>query len=245
MQVYGSHKFVSLIDKLTFKLGFNRVFAIYVEDTPSSPLNKPTNEELTGRAWLAAEILCTWEWPGGSATASFLPHLSAFSKTSNYIFRESLLDSIFNILLDGALVHGESGTYCSFNLWPAVGDELVKIKEPFLRAILSFLLTLFKDDIWEGNKAMKLFELLVNKLYIGEAINRNCLNIIPLIVNILVQPLYRGSIIPGECDDNNEVCNSGENWLQSIVKDWLQRILLFPPIVSWETGQGTGMLFKP
>ncbi|KAF2296871.1 hypothetical protein GH714_010633 [Hevea brasiliensis] len=234
---YGTHKFVSLIDKLIFKIGLDRVFAVYVEHNPSSPSNKPTNEELTARAWLAAEILCTWEWPGGSATTSFLPLLSAFSKTLNYISQESLLDSIFSILLGGALVHGESGTYCSFNLWSAIGDELDKIKEPFLRALLSLLNTLFKDHVWEGNKAMKLFELLVNKLYIGEAINQNCLKILPLIVSILVQPLCRRSIVPGESSGDVELNNSGENWIRDTIKDWLQRILLFPPIVSWQTGQ--------
>ncbi|KDP32598.1 hypothetical protein JCGZ_13148 [Jatropha curcas] len=244
IDVSGTRKFVSLIDKLVYKLGVDRVVTGYVESTLSSPLNEATGKGLTSRAWLAAEILCTWQWPGGSATESFLPLLSASAKSWNYFFRESLLDSIFNILLDGALVHGESGGHCSFNLTPATGNELDKIEEPFLRALMSLLFTLFKNNIWGGDKARELFELLLNKLYVGEAVNQKCLKILPLIVSVLIQPLCQRSLIPGESTEDIPLQNSGENWMQHTVKDWLERVLLFPPLVVLQAGQDMEDWFK-
>ncbi|KAB5512949.1 hypothetical protein DKX38_029977 [Salix brachista] len=233
----GNLKFVSLVDKLILKIGINRVIAGYVENTLSPPLNETTKEEITSRAWLAAEILCTWKWPGGSAVASFLPLLSAGCRSGNYPLQESLLDSIFNILLDGALVHGESGTHSSFNLWPAFGDELEKVEEPFLRALLSLLVNMFKENLWEGDKAIRLFDLLTHKLFIGEAVNQNCLKILPAIVSVLVRPLCLRSIESEESSSDYQVASLGEKRMQDTVKEWLRRILSFPPLVTWQAGQ--------
>lgn len=242
MQATGNLKFVSLVDKLILKIGINRVIAGYVENTLSPPLKETTKEEITSRAWLAAEILCTWKWPGGSAVASFLPLLSAGCRSGNYPLQESLLDSIFNILLDGALVHGESGTHSSFNLWPAFGDELEKVEEPFLRALLSLLVNMFKENLWEGDKAIRLFDLLTHKLFIGEAVNQNCLKILPAIVSVLVRPLCLRSIESEESSSDYQVASLGEKRMQDTVKEWLRRILSFPPLVTWQAGQGTYML---
>ncbi|CAK7351987.1 unnamed protein product [Dovyalis caffra] len=228
----GNHKFISLIDKLILKIGLSRVIAGYDEKTLSSPLKETTKEAITSRSWLAAEILCTWKWPGGSAVTSFLPLLNG-----NYPLQESLLDSIFNILLDGALVHGGSGTQNFFNLWPAFGDELEKVEEPFLRALLSLLVTLFKDNIWKGDEAIRVFDLLINKLFIGEAVNQNCLKILPAIFSVLVRPLCQRSIKSEESSGNAQVASLGEKRMQDTVKDWLQRILSFPSLVTWQTGQ--------
>ncbi|KAJ6745154.1 ZINC FINGER PROTEIN 294 [Salix purpurea] len=233
----GNLKFVSLVDKLILKIGINRVIAGYVENTLSPPLKETTKEEITSRAWLAAEILCTWKWPGGSAVASFLPLLSAGCRSGNYPLQESLLDSIFNILLDGALVHGESGTHSSFNLWPAFGDELEKVEEPFLRALLSLLVNMFKENLWEGDKAIRLFDLLTHKLFIGEAVNQNCLKILPAIVSVLVRPLCLRSIESEESSSDYQVASLGEKRMQDTVKEWLRRILSFPPLVTWQAGQ--------
>ncbi|KAF9661877.1 hypothetical protein SADUNF_Sadunf19G0114500 [Salix dunnii] len=233
----GNLKFVSLVDKLILKIGINRVIAGYVENTLSPHLKETTKEEITSRAWLAAEILCTWKWPGGSAVASFLPLLSAGCRSGNHPIQESLLDSIFNILLDGALVHGESGTQSSFNLWPAFGDELEKVKEPFLRALLSLLVNMFKENIWEGDKAIRLFDLITHKLFIGEAVNQNCLKILPAIVSVLVRPLCLRSIKSEESSSDSQVASLGEKRMQDTVKEWLRRILSFPPLVTWQAGQ--------
>ena len=241
MQASGSNKFVSSINKLILEIGFDRVVGL-VNHTPSPP-EEAANEEDTSRAWLAAEILCTWKWPGGSAIACFLPLLSSYAKSRSYCFQESFLDSIFNILLDGALVYGGRSAHSFSDMWPASGEKVKVIEEPFLRALVSFVFTLFKDDIWETEKAMTLVELLVNKLFIGEAINRNCLRILPPIVNILVRSLCRRHIASGESDRDAKLDSSEENHMQEVIEGWLQRLLLFPPLILWQTGEGKCMHF--
>ncbi|XP_048324435.2 E3 ubiquitin-protein ligase listerin [Ziziphus jujuba] len=229
----GNCKFVSFIDKLIARIGIDRVLTGYGKHT-QSPSKETTYEEVT-HAWLAAEMLCTWRWPGGSAVASFLPLLSAFAKSRSYPTQESLVDSTFKILFDGALVHGGCGAQSS--VLPSSSDELEDIKEPFLRALVSFLTTMFKDNIWETDKAKTLFELLLNKLYIGETINRNCLSILPPIINVLVRPLCQRSIKSVETGGESGPDSSGENHMEDIVIGWLQRTLLLPPLIMWQTGQ--------
>lgn len=229
--VCASNKFVSLIDKLILKLGFGRVIAGYAECIPSSPLKETMNNKVCSRAWLAAEILCTWKWPGGTARTSFLPLMSEYAKSENYSSQESLLNSIFNVLLDGALVHGEKISQSLFDMWPALGDELDNIEEPFLRALVSFLFTLFKENIWATEEAMDVFELLVHKLFIGEDISMNCLRIIPHTMSILIRPLCRRSTESGEYSED------AQQKVQDNIKGWLERTLTFPPLVAWQAGE--------
>lgn len=231
----GSNKFVSFINKLILEIGIDTVIG-FVKHDPSPP-EEAANEEDTARAWLAAEILCTWKWPGGSAVACFLPLLSSYAKSRTYCFQEIFLDSIFNILLDGALVYGGRSAHSLSVVWPASDDEVKVIEEPFLRALVSFLFTLVKDDIWEIEKAMIVFELLVNKLFIGEAINRNCLRILPPLVNILVRSLCRRSIASGETGRDANLDSLDKNHMQEAIEGWLQRLLLFPPLILWQTGE--------
>ncbi|KAK2652877.1 hypothetical protein Ddye_012733 [Dipteronia dyeriana] len=236
-QVSGHHKFVSLIDKLISKVGFDIVVSGYVTRASLSLHEETTHNEVNSRAWLAAEILCTWKWPGGSALGSFLPLLSAYAKNRTSASEQSLLGSIFIILLDGALVHGGSGTKSLHDIWPALGDKVEDIEEPFLRALVSLLLTLFRDNIWEAVKATTLFELLQSKLFIGESVDMNCLSILPLIVSVLIRPLSRRSNGSGECNEDVDPYAVEQNQVQDTIKSWLQRTLLFPPLVTWQTGQ--------
>ncbi|XP_010256980.1 PREDICTED: E3 ubiquitin-protein ligase listerin [Nelumbo nucifera] len=234
-------QFVAFTDKLISKLGVGRVLA--VSQTVPSSSEEATNELVTSkssfpRAWLAAEILCTWKWPGGSALSSFLPLLREHAKNRNSPAEDSLLDSIINILLDGSLVHGTSCQVGLFNVWPASDDEVEIIKEPFLRALISLLSVLIiKDVIWGKAKVVVLFEFLVNKLFIGETVNRNCLRILPFVMNVLIQPLrHKGSGSDGS-SENAQIDSFKESDVHYIIKEWLQRALSLPPLVSWESGQ--------
>ena len=152
LQESGNQKFVILIDKLISRIGFHRVIAGAVaHDSPTvseePTVNLTTSEVSYSRAWLAAEILCTWKWPGGSAFSSFLPLLSAYVISQDYSPAHGLLDSIVSILLDGALMHGESGELTPGNVWPGLYHEAESISEPFLRALIALLSTLFQKNI--------------------------------------------------------------------------------------------------
>ena len=239
MQTSGSHKFVAIIEKLISALGIDRVVAGYVSNTPNS--TEEASKELAtshfySRAWLAAEILCTWKWQGGSALGSFLPLLCSYAKSGNCSLKEGLLDSIVNILLDGALVYGASGELRFFNVWSASDDEVESIEEPFLRALVSFLITLFTENIWGKDQAVIIFGLLANKLFIGESVNAECLRIFPLILSVLIRPLY--TIESDELHRDAVPTSFEENQICDTIKDWVQRTLSFPPLTAWETGQG-------
>ncbi|RVX22716.1 E3 ubiquitin-protein ligase listerin [Vitis vinifera] len=216
----------------------DRVVAGYVSNTPNS--TEEASKELAtshfySRAWLAAEILCTWKWQGGSALGSFLPLLCSYAKSGNCSLKEGLLDSIVNILLDGALVYGASGELRFFNVWSASDDEVESIEEPFLRALVSFLITLFTENIWGKDQAVILFGLLANKLFIGESVNAECLRIFPLILSVLIRPLY--TIESDELHRDAVPTSFEENQICDTIKDWVQRTLSFPPLTAWETGQ--------
>ncbi|XP_022848919.1 E3 ubiquitin-protein ligase listerin-like [Olea europaea var. sylvestris] len=230
--------FVALVDKLISKIGFAQVIAAATSPSlTGEPIKDLTRNNLySTRAWFAAEILCTWKLVGGSALHSFLPSLSEYVKHSS---EYCLLDSIVRILLDGALVHGAGSGLCP--LWPASYDEMQGIDEPFLRALLSLLLTLFQDDIWEKGKSLSLFNVLLDKLYIGDTTNLNCLRILSSVMSILIRPLsirLVDSSVSDECD-----YYSKSKFHDSTV-DWLERTVSFPPLNTWQTGEDMEDFFR-
>ncbi|KAI5434998.1 E3 ubiquitin-protein ligase listerin isoform X1 [Lathyrus oleraceus] len=225
----GHQKFVALIDKLIQKIGIDRVIAGCA--MPNLSMLERT-QGIASSAWLAAEILCTWRWPENSAMSSFLPSLSAYAKISDSP-QESLLDNILSILLDRALIYGGDSMKSSVSMWPVPADEMEGIEEPFLRALVSFLSTLFKENIWGTKKASYLIELLLNKLFLGEEVNTNCLKILPLLINVLLEPFY-GYVEPGK---GVQPCSLEERFVQNTMIDWLERALKLPPLVTWTAGQ--------
>lgn len=181
------------------------------------------------RPWLAAEILCTWKWLGGSIFSSFLPSLISYVKSRDH----GLSDSILRILLDGALVHG-AGNGLNL-LWHASADELEAVEEPFLRALASLLSTLFQEDVWGNDKAASLFKLLLEKLYIGDAVNSNCLEVLPSVVNILIVPLVIG--YGDSMNNQHDLYRLSE--FHSATVDWIKKAISFPPLNTWHTGEGS------
>ncbi|KAJ9556872.1 hypothetical protein OSB04_011486, partial [Centaurea solstitialis] len=237
LQASESHRVAAFVDKLISKLGIARVIAGSVLCTPSS--NEERSEEVMTsysdypRAWLAAEMLCTWKWQGGSALSSFLPSLIEHTRNQDSSPSDNLLDSIVEILLDGALIQGASSQVSFSSIYPPPHDELESIEEVFVRALVLVLHTLFKDSIWGRDKAMGLFNLLVDRLFVGETVNANCLKILPVVMSVLIGPL---SSQAGELA-NAEPDSSEGNQVHDIIVGWLQRTLSFPPLNTWHSGE--------
>ncbi|KAL0735081.1 hypothetical protein Bca4012_011291 [Brassica carinata] len=214
-----SQRFVSFIESLIIKMGIHR-FLVGQKDNG-----------LSSQTWLSAEILCTWEWPGGSVQTSFLPALVSFCKTEPA--RADLLNSIFEILLNGALVHGEDEDderESSGNMWVELNNHIEDVQEPFLRALVSLIFTLFKENIWREEEAMAAFKMVTDKLLIGEETSKNCLRILPFIMSVIISPL-RTTTKSGV---------SGEDAvlpLEGYLRGWLERSLSFPPLVLWQSGE--------
>ncbi|KAK3022274.1 hypothetical protein RJ639_045381, partial [Escallonia herrerae] len=211
------NKFVALSDKLISELGINRVVAGCVS-RPQTPSKDSTEELLTSqylypRAWLAAEMLCTWKWQ----------------------------DSIVDILLEGALVHGGNGEMSSVHACLTSYNDLEIMEEPYLRALVALLTALYEENIWGKEKATLHFKLLLNKLIIGETLNSNCLRIFPPIMTVLIRPL---SIVSDESRGNVLSDSAEGNHIHDTLEDWLQRTLSFPPLSAWQTGGDMEDLFQ-
>ncbi|KZV39908.1 hypothetical protein F511_04548 [Dorcoceras hygrometricum] len=229
-------RFVAFVDKLISNIGFDRVVAGVITKEITSSINHhfldlSINRSNYSRPWLAAEILCTWKWLGGSALHSLLPPLCEYIKKVD----SSFSDSVFDILLDGALVHGSGSALNIF--WTASFDEVEAVQEPFLRALVSLLTTLIQNNVWGKEKVISLFNRLLNLLCVGDATNINCLRILPSVMNILVRTLKTVF----------EDCGSGQsdpysqNELHQPIIDWLKKVASFPPLYAWNSGDGAEM----
>ncbi|KAL3530952.1 hypothetical protein ACH5RR_010274 [Cinchona calisaya] len=235
----GYQKFVILIDKLISKIGFHRVVAGAIRHDSPTASEEPSvcltaSDVCYSRPWLAAEILCTWKWHGGTALSSFLPLLSAYVMSEDISPDDGLLDSIITILLDGALVHGESGDLTPSNVWPGSYYDVESICEPFLRALVSLLSTFFQNNIWGKDKAVLYFKMLQDKLYIGEAVNLNCLGVLPACMDVLIAPL---SIAFDVSNASDQLDASEGSEVHATIVDWLKKTAYFPPLNTWQTGK--------
>nr|XP_043619247.1 E3 ubiquitin-protein ligase listerin [Erigeron canadensis] len=226
-----SDRVVAFVDKLISRLGIDRVISGSISCKPSSNKVIPSDSQYP-RVWLAAEMLCTWKWHGGSALASFLPSLIRHTRDQNLSPSDSLLDNVVKILLDGALVQGANSMSFS-SIYPAPHDDLESIEQEFVRALVSVLHRLFEDDIWGRDKALEIFNLLLDRLFVGEAVNSNSLNILAVIMSVLIGPLSsQASEIK-----NNKPDSSEDNQIHHIFEGWLQKTLSYPPLNTWNSGE--------
>ncbi|PWA65835.1 Armadillo-like helical [Artemisia annua] len=229
----ASLRVAAFVDKLISKLGIGRVIAGIpsAHEDPSKEVS--TSYSYYPRVWLAAEMLCTWKWQGGSAINSFLPSFIRYTRKQDPFSSDNLLDLVVKVLLDGALVQGVDSKLIFASIYPALHDELESIEEVFLRALVGVLRTLFEHNIWGRDKALVIFNLLVDRLFVGEAVNSNCLKIFPVVMSVLISPL--------SCqvdDSGDEKPNSSEeNQIHDVIEGWLQRVLSFPPLNTWNSGE--------
>lgn len=235
------HQFVTFVQELISSLGFRKIIAGSV----SSPLTSSLEEARAyldpsftySRGWLAAEMLCSWKWHGGSALISLLPYLTGYAKTINSSLEDSLVYAVVNILLDGALVQAAAVHSSFFNLWTVTDDEVDNIQAPFLRGLISILSSLMiKDSIWGKDEATKLFTCIVNKLFIGTTVNKSCLRILPSILNILIQPLRISRTGGDNLSDDVPPNFSKEEPVHDVIVNWLETALSSPPLVTWQPG---------
>ncbi|KNA05184.1 hypothetical protein SOVF_192710 [Spinacia oleracea] len=231
-----SQMFVALVDKLISEMGISRVVfgsdlqPLDVEERAANELD--TSQPEFSRAWVVAEMLCTWKWSSGGALSTLLPSLSSYAKRESGGSLICLFDSTLNILLEGALVRGKKSQFTFFNTWPPSSKDLDDIEEPFLRALVSLLFTLLNEGIWKQEKAVGLWELLLNKLYIGQETNMNCLRILPPLISVLSHFLCHNKGSGGLVKDA-----SPDSFRETVVRDWLEKIRDFPSLMSWTSGE--------
>lgn len=240
MQEHHNHSFVAFADKLISRLGVDVVIAGLTEISIASPHIKVVSgfSSPYKREWLAAEIISSWEWQVSNAAESFLPLLSKYARIETSTPEASILFSIINTLLDGAITHGTHDHWASFDSWKVPHDEFDKINDPFLRGLVSLLSTLFvKEKVWGKCEAIQLFKQLMDKLYFGTSVVQYCLRILPFILTIIIPSALENSESDGTTEEisKDSLC---ENPTRKYLNSWLDNCLSFPSIISAKTEQG-------
>ncbi|VAI40549.1 unnamed protein product [Triticum turgidum subsp. durum] len=214
-------------------------------DLHSDTLNRLANILAQSvRAWVAAEMICTWKWKGGSAFSTFLPSLVQYMKTESCL-EVSIMPFLLDTLLEGALMH-ESSNWALFNVWHLSDSEIDKIQDRFLRALVALLFTTYtKECIWRESDALVLFEKLLGSLFVSSTVNRKCLRTLPFIMSTIIKPLTE-KMKSGEASSCTDlVGESILSWLneaisclslstrevtQQDIEDWMQVVLSCFPL---------------
>jgi len=111
-----------------------------------------------------------------------------------YIKEESRLEvNIVSLLLDtllgGTLMH-ESDSWVLFNAWHLSNNEIGKIQDRFLRALVALLFTTnTKNCLWRESDALVFFEQVLSNLFMGSTVNRKCLKVLPFVMSTIIKPL--------------------------------------------------------
>lgn len=234
LQEFTHQSFSAFVNKLVLNLGVDKIIAGVSSLTHSSLEGAPNDQSVSlsfPRSWLAAELLCSWKWPGGSVAESFLPLLNAFAKTESSA-EESIVCCVAKILIDGAIIHATTGQPTFLNPWILSDDEVENIQNPYLRALVSLLLTLtFKDSTWTKREANLLLDYTVDKLFIGTEVDLSCLKILPYILNVVIQPLRGRELTSDEYKGSSALDALGEDRLHGYILSWLEKALSLPPLV--------------
>uniref|UniRef100_A0ACD5YC06 Uncharacterized protein n=1 Tax=Avena sativa TaxID=4498 RepID=A0ACD5YC06_AVESA len=218
-------RFIAFVDKLVLNLSFGEVIL-----APASSFS---------RAWVAAEMICTWKWKGGSAFSSFLPSLLQYMKTEPCL-DVSFVSLLLDTLLEGALMH-ESSDWALFNAWHLSYSEIEKIQDRYLRALVALLFTTYtKESILRESDAHVLFEHLLSNLFIGSTVNRKCLRTLPFVMSTIIKPLTEKmrSNEASSCSDllgksmlswldeaTSCLSSSPREAAQQDIEDWMQVVL--------------------
>jgi E3 ubiquitin-protein ligase listerin len=105
----------------------------------------------------------------------------------------SIISLLLDTLLEGAVIH-ESGSWTLFNAWHLSGDEIKKIQDRFLRALVILLfISNTNDFIWRESDALVFFEKLLSYLFIDSSVNRKCLKTLPFVMSTIVKALSEKS----------------------------------------------------
>uniref|UniRef100_A0A0E0FZN8 E3 ubiquitin-protein ligase listerin n=1 Tax=Oryza nivara TaxID=4536 RepID=A0A0E0FZN8_ORYNI len=241
------HQFVAFVDKLVLNLGFGEVILGVPGNTcynTSQSIDTTSTVPSLSRAWVAAEILCTWKWKGGSVFSTFLPSMIQHLKMESCA-EVSILSILLDTLLEGAF--HECNQWVLFNAWHISDNEIEKIQDHFLRALVALLFSInsINECIWRESEALVFFEKLLSNLFIGSTVNRKCVKTLPFVMSTIIKPLS------GKLKLNEASCYTdlvGQNilsWLdvaisclsssprevlQQDIVDWMQVVLSCFPL---------------
>jgi hypothetical protein len=221
------HKQVAAFaDLLATLLGPERVYA-------GCPSGVSETGSGSSRVWLIVELLCTLEWPRGSAVNSVVPFLCECAKKSIGAKPRDLLESCLQSLFSGSLTYQKVLIQS-----PAVAncekDEAESGHSPFLSRLLMLLECLLgRDGPWGKADAQRIFFQCVAKSdpTCSSSLWRDTW-LLPFVLPILMPVLRKKSSDPA----STQAGHGEDTQLQITVCDWLTQALAGPPLVALEAG---------
>ncbi|MCO5575765.1 hypothetical protein L7F22_029569 [Adiantum nelumboides] len=225
----GHARFSALISKMATLLGWEKLVVFQGSEcfrgSQSTSEGKGIELEKQCRVWLLIEMLCTWRWPGGSATDTLIPFLVACLDGEEKTFKESIVDSVVVSLFTSANSRKQVSEY-SNKYWLGSIDNIKDGEDPCLRALL-FLL----HKICQGQKRIKYAEKFFKMLVIDQGFLENTLlydksKVLPFILSILMPALHR------QQESNQPISSSIQDpvTLKVSVCRWLKIALSAPPL---------------
>ncbi|GBG80437.1 hypothetical protein CBR_g30901 [Chara braunii] len=194
---------------------------------------------IRNRAWLVVELLCAWEWPGGSAVSDVLPFLqsrSCGSSGEDAATVKSVVDALFH---GATKSHGDgdclrdvfSGWMCE--TWE---DEYLDIREPFLRGLVCVAGCLVRKGVWAVEETWTLFYQYLRGMQTeSSGVSGNDHDGVVVRVLRQVMPVLRGASVRG-CEDmldRRQNCQHLDSeQLQGTVEVWLRQALDAVPILG-------------
>ncbi|KAG0592544.1 hypothetical protein KC19_1G261500 [Ceratodon purpureus] len=193
-------RFCAYADTLASYLGPEKVYAGRISTSFDAG-----NESC--RVWLIIELLCSWEWPGGSASVHLLEFLCDTARNSTGKF-SPLLDMCFRSLLAGSVL-----------------APLLEMS-PFTNALLILLRALLDGEaVWRRQDAERFFfEYITKTSNVDDLPDAGLLQILPSVLLILM-PVLRNDV---------ESLQYEGRTLKHTVCNWLNKALSFPPLSDFE-----------
>lgn len=240
LQIQRHDRFTAFVDHLCRTLGIGIILGSLGSETGGEE-NLP-NEVVGGskefcescRIWLAVELLCTWEWPGGNALIQVLPYLWSFARSRDGSCESSLLWGTIRALFVGSSNSNVSKAGgVSVPISAAVDNYRTVSEEPFLRALLSLLQGLLeKEDGWSIFDARVLFRLYVTQQEAADFVSPICaVQILPQVLAVLMPSLRKRGTGSDDADKDDE----WQSFLQTAVSLWVQKAMTGPPLVALDS----------
>lgn len=222
MQEEKHKQVAAFADSLATYLGPERVYSGCSPDSPAT-------RSIFQNVWLVIELLCTREWPGGSAQHNLVPFLCECARKSEGENFPLLLEVCLRSLFVGSSsFSSEYSTMASVDLWVDEEDVSKSESNPFTSALLLLLRALLDGEVaWGREDAQRLLFEYVVKSESAENFPLLCSNrVLPSVLSILMPVIRKQPTSMAE-----GVFKDGQS-LRQAVCGWINTALEFPPLIA-------------
>ena len=143
-----------------------------------------------------------------------------------------MVNSIINILFVGALKGITLGKSYPLNSWLIFDNEVDKIEEPFLRALVMLLAVLLNDSsVWKKEDTSRLLHYFLKKEFQNASTVNSFTKIIPHIFQTLVLMVLKRIGNSEEINQDFSLAEVNTGNMKEGTCQWLQRDISGPPLI--------------